>query len=71
MINRSTAPADCSGRGQKGVSRKDRDFFTQVLAEFAATLFPPPSGRGAGRIWSEDLNSGQRYFDIVVENPSR
>jgi len=24
---------------------------------------------GCGRIWSEDLNAGQRYFDIVVENP--
>jgi len=22
-----------------------------------------------GRIWSEDLNAGQKYFDIVVENP--
>jgi Predicted nucleic-acid-binding protein, contains PIN domain len=24
-----------------------------------------------GRIWSEDLNAGQKYFDIVVENPFR
>ena len=24
---------------------------------------------GCGRIWSEDLNSGQQYFGIVVENP--
>ncbi len=24
---------------------------------------------GCGRIWSEDLNSGQRYFGIAVENP--
>jgi predicted nucleic acid-binding protein len=24
---------------------------------------------GCGRIWSEDLNSGQKYFQIVVENP--
>lgn len=24
---------------------------------------------GCGRIWSEDLNSGQRYFGIRVENP--
>lgn len=26
---------------------------------------------GCGRIWSEDLNAGQRYFDVVVENPFR
>jgi predicted nucleic acid-binding protein len=24
---------------------------------------------GCQKIWSEDLNSGQRYFDCVVENP--
>ena len=24
---------------------------------------------GCKRIWSEDLNSGQKYFGIVVENP--
>lgn len=24
---------------------------------------------GCSRIWSEDLNPGQRYFGIVVENP--
>jgi predicted nucleic acid-binding protein len=24
---------------------------------------------GCERIWSEDLNPGQRYFDVVVENP--
>ncbi len=23
------------------------------------------------RIWSEDLNAGQKYFDMVVENPFR
>ncbi len=27
--------------------------------------------RGCGRIWSEDLHSGQKYFGIVVENPFR
>jgi predicted nucleic acid-binding protein len=26
---------------------------------------------GCGRIWSEDLNAGQEYFGIVVENPFR
>jgi predicted nucleic acid-binding protein len=26
---------------------------------------------GCGRIWSEDLNAGQRYFGIAVENPFR
>ncbi len=26
---------------------------------------------GCERIWSEDLNAGHRYFDIVVENPFR
>jgi predicted nucleic acid-binding protein len=26
---------------------------------------------GAARIWSEDLNPGQKYFGIVVENPFR
>jgi predicted nucleic acid-binding protein len=24
---------------------------------------------GCGRIWSEDLDAGQKYFGIVVENP--
>ena len=24
---------------------------------------------GCARIWSEDLNPGQKYFDVVVENP--
>jgi len=24
---------------------------------------------GCGRIWSEDLNSGQEYFGIAVQNP--
>jgi len=24
---------------------------------------------GCGRIWSEDLNAGQEYFGIAVENP--
>lgn len=24
---------------------------------------------GCTRIWSEDLNPGQKYFDVVVENP--
>ena len=24
---------------------------------------------GCGRIWSEDLNGGQKYFGIAVENP--
>lgn len=24
---------------------------------------------GCERIWSEDLNSGQKYFGVVVENP--
>ena len=24
---------------------------------------------GCKRIWSEDLNSGQKYFGVVVENP--
>lgn len=24
---------------------------------------------GCKRIWSEDLNSGQRYFGVTVENP--
>jgi len=24
---------------------------------------------GCRRIWSEDLNPGQKYFDIAVENP--
>jgi predicted nucleic acid-binding protein len=24
---------------------------------------------GCGRIWSEDLNAGQKYFGIVVANP--
>jgi len=24
-----------------------------------------------GRIWSEDLNAGQEYFGVVVENPFR
>jgi len=24
---------------------------------------------GSGRIWSEDLNTGQKYFGVVVENP--
>jgi predicted nucleic acid-binding protein len=26
---------------------------------------------GCGRIWSEDLNAGQAYFNIAVENPFR
>jgi predicted nucleic acid-binding protein len=26
---------------------------------------------GCGRIWSEDLNAGQEYFGIAVENPFR
>jgi predicted nucleic acid-binding protein len=26
---------------------------------------------GCGKIWSEDFNSGQRYFDVIVENPFR
>lgn len=26
---------------------------------------------GCSRIWSEDLNAGQKYFGIVVENPFR
>jgi predicted nucleic acid-binding protein len=26
---------------------------------------------GCSRIWSEDLNSGQKYFGIVVQNPFR
>jgi predicted nucleic acid-binding protein len=26
---------------------------------------------GCGRIWSEDLNPGQKYFGIVVQNPFR
>ena len=26
---------------------------------------------GCGRIWSEDLNAGQQYFGIAVENPFR
>ena len=26
---------------------------------------------GCSRIWSEDLNAGQRYFGIKVENPFR
>lgn len=26
---------------------------------------------GCERIWSEDLNAGQKYFGIVVENPFR
>ena len=26
---------------------------------------------GCKRIWSEDLNSGQDYFGVVVENPFR
>ena len=26
---------------------------------------------GCGRIWSEDLNAGQEYFGVVVENPFR
>ncbi len=26
---------------------------------------------GCGRIWSEDLNPGQKYFGIAVENPFR
>lgn len=24
---------------------------------------------GCGRIWSEDLNAGQKYFGVTVENP--
>ena len=24
---------------------------------------------GCGRIWSEDLNAGQRYFGVTVTNP--
>ena len=24
---------------------------------------------GCARIWSEDLNAGQKYFGVVVENP--
>jgi predicted nucleic acid-binding protein len=24
---------------------------------------------GCSRIWSEDLNAGQKYFGIAVENP--
>ena len=24
---------------------------------------------GCGRIWSEDLNAGQRYFGVAVTNP--
>jgi predicted nucleic acid-binding protein len=24
---------------------------------------------GCGRIWSEDLNAGQEYFGVLVENP--
>jgi predicted nucleic acid-binding protein len=24
---------------------------------------------GCGRIWSEDMNAGQKYFDVAVENP--
>jgi predicted nucleic acid-binding protein len=24
---------------------------------------------GCGRIWSEDLNPGQQYFGVAVENP--
>jgi len=26
---------------------------------------------GCGRIWSEDLNAGQAYFNVAVENPFR
>jgi predicted nucleic acid-binding protein len=26
---------------------------------------------GCARIWSEDLNAGQKYFGVVVENPFR
>jgi predicted nucleic acid-binding protein len=26
---------------------------------------------GCGRIWSVDLNTGQKYFGIAVENPFR
>jgi predicted nucleic acid-binding protein len=26
---------------------------------------------GCERIWSEDLNAGQKYFEIAVENPFR
>jgi predicted nucleic acid-binding protein len=26
---------------------------------------------GCGRIWSEDFNAGQEYFNIAVENPFR
>ena len=25
---------------------------------------------GCGRIWSEDLSAGQKYFGIAVENPA-
>jgi predicted nucleic acid-binding protein len=25
--------------------------------------------RGCGKIWSEDMNAGQRYFGVEVENP--
>jgi predicted nucleic acid-binding protein len=24
---------------------------------------------GCGKIWSEDMNAGQKYFGVVVENP--
>jgi predicted nucleic acid-binding protein len=26
---------------------------------------------GCERLWSEDLNSGQQYFGVTVENPFR
>jgi predicted nucleic acid-binding protein len=54
----------------------------QVRSEFASTMLHKPRHAarpeavvaaaergGCVRIWSEDLNSGQSYFGVVVENP--
>ncbi len=46
-------------RGQYGVH-----FYDGMIVEAAER-------GGCGRIWSEDLNAGQEYFGIAVENPFR
>lgn len=42
-----------------------------ALHFYDCTIIAAAERAGCKRIWSEDLNAGQKYFGIVVENPFR
>ncbi|MGH9619378.1 MAG: PIN domain-containing protein [Bryobacteraceae bacterium] len=65
------APIKVVPSGQGMVRRAVEARATYGVHLYDGMIIAAAESAGCGRIWSEDLHSGQQYFGIRVENPFR